>query len=87
MFWLIKKIFFGLLTGLVNESNHTKCAFLSNQKFNIQPTIINLHANEFSQDFHYYSFEVKLDRCFGSCNTLNDLSNKVCALNKTKYLI
>ena len=25
MFGLIKKIFTGLLTGLVNESNHTKC--------------------------------------------------------------
>ena len=25
MFGLIKKIFIGLLTGLVNGSNHTKC--------------------------------------------------------------
>ena len=30
---------------------------------------------------------VKLDRCVGSCNTLNDLSNKVCARNKTDNLI
>ena len=29
---LIKKIFFGLLTGLVNGSNQTKCLSLSNQK-------------------------------------------------------
>ena len=28
--------------------------------------------------FHYYPFAVKLDRCVGSCNTLNDLSNKEC---------
>ena len=26
---------------------------------------------------------VKLDRCIGSCNTLNDLSNKVYIPNKT----
>ena len=32
MFGLIKKIFIGLLTGLVNGSNHTKCVSLSNQK-------------------------------------------------------
>ena len=32
MFVLIKKIFIGLLTGLVNGSNHTKCVSLSNQK-------------------------------------------------------
>ena len=40
----------------------------------IQPTLINLHPNEYSQEFHYYPFSVKLDRCAGSCNTLNDLS-------------
>ena len=26
---------------------------------------------------------VKLDSCVGTCNTLNNLSNKVCAPNKT----
>ena len=86
MFGLIKKIFIGLLTGLVNGSNHTKCTSLSNQKCMTQPSIINLHPNEYSQEFHYYPFAVKLDRCVGSCNTLNDLSNKVCVPNKTKDL-
>ena len=55
---------------------------LSNQKCITQPTLINLHPNEYSQEFHYYPFSVKLDRCVGSCNTLNDLSNKVCVPNK-----
>ena len=31
MFELIKKMFIRLLAGLVNGSNHTKCASLSNQ--------------------------------------------------------
>ena len=39
MFALIKKILIGLLTGLVNRSNHTKCISLSNQKCMIQPTL------------------------------------------------
>ena len=51
-----------------------------------QPTLINLYLNEYSQKFHYYPFAVKLDRCLGSCNTLNDLSNKVCAPNRTEDL-
>ena len=38
------------------------------------------------QEFHYYPFAVQLDRCVGSCNTLNDLSNKVCVPNKTDDL-
>ena len=83
---LLKKCFIGLLTGLVNGSNHAKCALLSNQKCMTQPTLINLHPNEYSQEFHYYSFAVKLERCVGSCNTLNDLSNRVCIPNKTKDL-
>ena len=83
MFELIKKIFIVLLTGLVNGSNHTKCVSLSNQKCEVQSTLIDLHPNEYSQKFHYYRFAVKLDRCVGSCNTQNDLSNKLCIPNKT----
>ena len=86
MFGLIKKIFIGLLTGLVNGSNHTKCISLSNKKCMIQPTLINLHSNQYSQEFHYYPFAVKLDRCVGRCNTLNNLSNKVCVPNKKEDL-
>ena len=78
MFGIIKKMFIVLLTSIVNASNHTKCVSLSNQKCEIQPTLINLHPNEYSQEFHYYPFAVKLDRCAESCNTLSDLSNKVC---------
>ena len=70
------------LTSLVNASNHTKCVSLSNQKFEIQPTLINLHPNE----LHYYPFAVKLDKCVGSCNSLIDLSNKVCVPNKKEDL-
>ena len=40
----------------------------------IQPSLINLHPNKYSQEFYYYPFSVKLDRCVGSCNSLNELS-------------
>ena len=79
-------MFIGLLTGLVNASSHTKCISLSNRKCDIYPTLINLHPNEYSQELHYYLFLVKLDKCVGSCNTLNDLSNKVCVPNKPEDL-
>ena len=86
MFGLIKKMFIVVLSNIVNASNHTRCVSLSNQKCKIQPTLINLHPNEYSQEFHYYPFAVKLDRCAGSCNTINDLSNKACVPNKTEDL-
>ena len=51
-----------------------------------QPTLTDLRPNEYSQEFHYYPFAVKLDRCIGSFDTLNDLSNKACIPNKTEDL-
>ena len=59
---------------------------LSNQKCMTQPALINLHPNEYSRELHYYTVAVKLDRCVESCNILNDLSNKVCAPNKTQKI-
>ena len=70
MFGFIKKIFIGLLASIVvNASSHTKNVPLSNRKCEVQPTLINLHPYEYSQELHCYPFEVKLDRCVGSCNT------------------
>ena len=52
----------------------------------IQPILMNFDPKQYSQKFHYYSFAVKLDICVGSCNTLNDLSNKVYIPNKIEDL-
>ena len=38
-----------LLSNIDNGSNHTKCVSLSNPKCMIQPILINLHPNEYSQ--------------------------------------
>ena len=86
MLGIIKKMFIVLLSSIINVSNHTKCVSLSNQKCMIQPTIVNLNPNEYSQEFHYYPFLVILYKYVGSCNTLNDLSNKICIPNKTEDL-
>ena len=83
MFELIKKLFMELLISIVNGSNHTKCVSLSNQKYMTQPTLINLHPNENSQEFHYYPFAVKLDICVGS---FNGLSDKVCVPKRKEHL-
>ena len=46
MFGLINKIFIEILSDMASATNHTKCV--------TQPTLINLHLNEYSQAFHYY---------------------------------
>ena len=92
MLGIIKKRFILILTSLINASsiinasNHAKCVSLSNQKCEIQATLINLHPNKYIKELHYYPFAVRLNICVGSCNTLNYLSNKLCVPNKTEDL-
>ena len=71
MFCLIKQLLPRLLNfcrfspSIGNASNHTKYIFLNNQQRMTQPTLINLHPNEHSQELRYYLFAVSLDRCVG----------------------
>ena len=51
MFGIIKKTFIVLLSSIGNASNHTKYVSIRNQKSEIQPTLINLHPNEYSKNF------------------------------------
>ena len=39
---------------------------------------------EYTQGLHCYACAFNLDRCVWNCNTLNDLSNKVCVPSKTE---
>ena len=47
-----------------------------------EPTIINLHPNEYIEVLRYYSFAVNLGRSMRSFDTLSYLSNKVSAETK-----
>ena len=78
-------MFIVLLSSIANASNHTKCVLLSNPKYEIQPALINLHPNEFSQEFHYYPFVVKIDRRAASYNTLSLVPNKTDDLNLSVF--
>ena len=52
----------------------------------VQFTLVNLHPSKYNEGLHYFPFAVNLDRCMESCNSLNDLLNKVYVPNKTKHL-
>lgn len=51
-----------------------------------QPTLINLYPKGYLEGLRYYPFVVTLDRCLGSCNTLDDLSNRVHVPKKIGYI-
>ena len=41
-------MFIRLLTIIASAYNHTKCVSLSNEKCTTQPTLSNLHPNEYT---------------------------------------
>ena len=74
------------LTSVINTSSYTKRVSLKKQQFITQSTLINLHPNEYNQGLCYYPFVDHLGRYDGICNTLDDLSKRVCVPNKTEDL-
>ena len=81
MFGLIKKTFISKVAFLsfnVFNANSLKCVSMNNQECKIRPEIINLKTNE--SVFHPYS--IKINRCKGSCNTINDPYAKICVFDK-----
>ena len=77
MFGFIKKMFIRLFISTVNDSNHTKCIPINNQQCILLTNLFHILTNTV-KDY------VNLDRYVGSCNTLNDLSKRICVPNKKK---
>ena len=46
-------------------------------------TLIGLNSDKYTQGLRYYPFMVSLDKCNGSCNTLDYPSDSTCVTNKT----
>ena len=46
-FSLCSLLFIGLVDNIVNASNHTRSISLKSQQCMIEPTLINLHPNEY----------------------------------------
>ena len=81
-----KSSFSRSLASVANVSNFTTCVSLNQQPCITRPTIINLNPDEHNQGFCYYTFMIKLDKCNGSCNTLDDVSLEICVPNKLENL-
>ena len=77
MFGFIKKCFCTAMTlihfNLSNE-NSLECVPMNNQECKIRPEIINLNTNEPM----FYPYIIKINRCKGSCNAINDPYAKIC---------
>ena len=55
---------------------------MNNQACKVRPEIVNVNSNEAV----FYSFSVKISKCSGSCNNINDSYAKICAPDVVKDL-
>ena len=69
------------LSSIDNPPDQVKCISLNNQQCMVQLTLVNLHPNKYNEGLRYFLFDINLDRCMESCNSL-----KVCVPKKTEHL-
>ena len=60
--------------------NSLECVSMNNQECRTRTKIININNNEPV----FYPFSIKVNRCSGSCNNINDPYAKLCVLNVVK---
>ena len=54
--------------------NALECVSMNNQECKVRPEILNININEPL----VYPSSVKIDKCSGSCNNINDPYAKLC---------
>ena len=66
----------------VSNVNPLKFVSIRNQECRIRPEIININSNEPS----FYPYSVKINKCSGSCNNINNPESKMCAPDVIKNI-
>ena len=62
--------------------NSLKFVSMNNQECKVRPEIISINSNEPS----FYPYSVKISKCSGSCNNINDPYAKLCVSDVVKNM-
>ena len=68
MFVLGLTVLSSSITGALN------CVSMNNQECKVRPEIVNVSSN----NPIFYPFSVKINRCSGNCNSINDPYARIC---------
>ena len=84
IFRFVKKVFFLGLTILSNFTKVTSlnCISMKNQECKTRPEIINVNSN----NSIFYPFSIKINKCSGNCNNINNPYAKICVRDVIKDL-
>ena len=84
VFGFVKKVFFIGLTVLLNFTNMSSlsCISMNNQARRARPEIVNVNSN----NPIFYPFSIKISKCSGNCNNINDPYARICVPDIVKHL-
>ena len=85
IFRFVKKVIFLGLTFLSNFTNALNaisldCISMKNQECKTSPKVINIYSN----NPVFYPFRIKITKCSGNCNNINNLYAKNCVSDVMK---
>ena len=80
LFRFVKKKFFLRLTILSNFTNALD--YMKNQECKTRPEVININSN----NPIFYPFSIKINKCSGNCNNVNDPYARICVPDVVKNL-
>ena len=82
IFSFVKKVFLLGLTVLSSITNALECVLIKNQECKGRPKTININSNNPT----FYPFSVKINRCSGNFNNVNDPNARICVPDTIKNL-
>ena len=83
IFSFVKKVFALRLTVLSSSiTDALNCISMNNQECKVRPEIVDVSSN----NPIFYHFSVKINRCSGYCNSINDPYTKICVPDAVKNL-
>ena len=80
LFRFVIKVFFLGLTILSNFTNPLDCVSMKNQECKTRPEVININSN----NPIFYPFSIKINKCSGNCNNINNPYASICVPNVIK---
>ena len=76
MFSFVKKVFVLGLTVLSSSiTSALNFVSMNNQECKVRPEIISINSN----NPMFYPFSIKVNKCSGNCNNINDPYARICA--------
>ena len=75
--FLVINLVINFFTNSILKVNSLECMSMINQRCKERPKIIDVNTN----DPVFYPYSIKINKCSGSCNNINNPYGKVCIPN------